>query len=54
VHEADEVAAAFAAHHGLREAARRTGGEWAALLLVAGPAPPPGTAGPNAVAGPLS
>jgi ribosomal protein L11 methyltransferase len=32
-HEADEVAAAFAARHGLREAARRHGGEWAALLL---------------------
>ena len=31
--EADEVAAAFAGH-GLREAERRTGGEWAALLLV--------------------
>jgi ribosomal protein L11 methyltransferase len=30
--EADEVAAAFAPH-GLRETARRTGGEWAALLL---------------------
>ena len=34
-HEADEVAAAFAAH-GLREAARRLGGEWAALLLRRG------------------
>ncbi|MCU0312555.1 MAG: 50S ribosomal protein L11 methyltransferase [Solirubrobacteraceae bacterium] len=33
-HEADEVAAAFAARLGLREAARRGGGEWAALLLV--------------------
>ena len=31
-HEADEVAVAFAAH-GLHEADRRTGGEWAALLL---------------------
>lgn len=31
-HEADEVAAAFAGH-GLREADRRHGGEWAALLL---------------------
>ena len=31
-HEADEVAAAFAVH-GLRETARRHGGEWAALLL---------------------
>ena len=31
-HEADEVAAAFAPH-GLREADRRGGGEWAALLL---------------------
>jgi ribosomal protein L11 methyltransferase len=31
-HEADEVAAAFAAH-GLREAARRETTEWAALLL---------------------
>jgi ribosomal protein L11 methyltransferase len=30
-----EVAAAFAGH-GLREAERRTGGEWAALLLVGG------------------
>lgn len=34
-HEADEVAAAFAASHGLRETDRRRGGEWAALLLVA-------------------
>jgi ribosomal protein L11 methyltransferase len=33
-HEADEVAAAFAAGLGLREAQRRHGGEWAALLLV--------------------
>ncbi len=33
-HEADEVAAAFAEHRGLREADRRHGGEWAALLLV--------------------
>lgn len=33
-HEADEVAAAFA-RHGLREADRRHGGEWAALLLRA-------------------
>ncbi len=33
-HEADEVAAAFAASMGLREADRRGGGEWAALLLV--------------------
>jgi len=32
--ESDEVAAAFAGH-GLREAERREGGEWAALLLVA-------------------
>jgi ribosomal protein L11 methyltransferase len=32
--EADEVAAAFAPH-GLRETARRHGGEWAALLLTA-------------------
>ena len=32
--EADEIAAAFAAHR-LREAARRDSGEWAALLLVA-------------------
>ncbi len=32
--EADEVAAAFTEHHGLREADRRHGGEWAALLLV--------------------
>jgi ribosomal protein L11 methyltransferase len=32
-HESDEVAAAFA-RHGLREAARREGGEWAALLLT--------------------
>jgi ribosomal protein L11 methyltransferase len=32
-HEADEVAAAFEAH-GLREAERRHGGEWAALLLT--------------------
>ena len=33
-HEADEVAAAFDAGQGLREAARRHAGEWAALLLV--------------------
>ena len=33
--EADEVAAAFA-RHGLREAVRRQGGEWAALLLTTG------------------
>ncbi len=32
-HEADEVAAAFSDHHGLREVDRRHGGEWAALLL---------------------
>lgn len=32
-HEADEVAAAFAASMGLRETDRRLGGEWAALLL---------------------
>ena len=32
-HEADEIAAAFAAH-GLHERARRHGGEWAALLLT--------------------
>jgi ribosomal protein L11 methyltransferase len=32
VHEGDEVAAAFA-RHGLREAQRRVGGEWVALLL---------------------
>jgi ribosomal protein L11 methyltransferase len=31
-HEGDEVAAAFA-RHGLRETARRHGGEWVALLL---------------------
>jgi ribosomal protein L11 methyltransferase len=31
--EADEVAAAFAPH-GLREAGRRVGGEWAAILLA--------------------
>ncbi len=34
VHEADEIAAAFAAH-GLRERDRRERGEWAALLLTA-------------------
>ncbi|HEY5143895.1 MAG TPA: 50S ribosomal protein L11 methyltransferase [Solirubrobacteraceae bacterium] len=33
-HEADAVAAAFASRHGLREADRRHGGEWTALLLV--------------------
>ena len=32
--EADEVAAAFG-RHGLREADRRIGGEWSALLLTA-------------------
>jgi ribosomal protein L11 methyltransferase len=31
--EADEVAAAFADRHGLAEADRRSGGDWAALLL---------------------
>ena len=31
-HEGDEVAGAFA-RHGLRETARRHGGEWVALLL---------------------
>ncbi len=31
--EADEVATAFAESMGLRETARRHGGEWAALLL---------------------
>jgi ribosomal protein L11 methyltransferase len=36
-HEADEVAAAFAPH-GLVEAERRHGGEWAALRLVQRPA----------------
>ncbi len=34
VHEADEVAAAFAQHLGVREADRRHSGDWAALLLV--------------------
>ncbi|MCW2957323.1 MAG: methyltransferase [Solirubrobacterales bacterium] len=33
-HEADEVAAAFAQHLGLREADRRHSGDWAALLLT--------------------
>jgi ribosomal protein L11 methyltransferase len=36
VHEADEIAAAFADRHGLRETGRRELGEWAALLLSAG------------------
>jgi ribosomal protein L11 methyltransferase len=36
IHEADEVAAAFAAH-GLRERGRRERGEWAALLLATAP-----------------
>ena len=31
--EADEVAGAFALHHGLREVARREGEGWAALLM---------------------
>jgi ribosomal protein L11 methyltransferase len=35
VHEADEVAAVFSSSMGLREADRRLGGEWAALLLQA-------------------
>jgi ribosomal protein L11 methyltransferase len=35
VHEADEIAAAFADRHGLVEADRRELGEWAALLLRA-------------------
>jgi len=34
VHEADEVAAAFAQRHGLAEAERRDDGQWAALRLV--------------------
>lgn len=33
-HEADEVAAAFAAHLGLAERRRLEGGDWAALLLA--------------------
>lgn len=33
-HEADEVASTFAERHGLHEADRRRGGEWAALLLT--------------------
>lgn len=33
-HEADEVAAALASRLGLEERARRSGGEWAALLLA--------------------
>ena len=37
-HEADEVAAAFAAH-GLQERERRSVGEWSALLLTGGSAP---------------
>ncbi len=37
-HEADEVAAAFAAH-GLQERERRSVGEWSALLLTAASAP---------------
>lgn len=44
-HEADEVAAAFAGSMGLREAGRRHGGEWAALLLTSpsnGPDAAPG------------
>jgi ribosomal protein L11 methyltransferase len=32
-HEADEIAAAFAHAHGLRETARRESAEWAALVL---------------------
>lgn len=35
VHEADEIAAAFADRHGLLERDRREQGEWAALLLQA-------------------
>lgn len=38
-HEADEVAAAFAASLGLRETDRRLAGEWAALLLRSGAVP---------------
>ena len=37
-HEGDEIAAAFAAC-GLREAKRRTAGEWISLLLLAAPTP---------------
>lgn len=40
--EADELAAAFAERHGLRELARRERGEWAALLLESQSAPPGG------------
>jgi ribosomal protein L11 methyltransferase len=36
VHEADEIAQAFAQRHALHETARRELGEWAALLLSAG------------------
>lgn len=36
IEQADEIAAAFAAGHGLRERARREQGEWVALLLEGG------------------
>jgi ribosomal protein L11 methyltransferase len=32
-HEADEIAAVFAEHHGMRERARRVSGDWAALRM---------------------
>ncbi len=53
VAEADEIAAAFAAH-GLAEAGRRTEGEWAALLLASAGSRPPGGAprAPGRFAGP--
>ncbi len=46
-HEADRVAEAFAAQ-GLTESARRTSGEWAALLLERGPLGARSDAGPRA------
>lgn len=47
-HEADRVAEAFAAQ-GLTESARRTSGEWAALLLERGPLGARSDDGPRAV-----
>jgi ribosomal protein L11 methyltransferase len=45
-HEADEVAAALRQRWGLVEAARRHAGEWAGLLMTAGPAVLGADAGP--------
>jgi ribosomal protein L11 methyltransferase len=45
--QADEVAGAFAARHAMRERARRTIGDWTALLLEHSAAKPPASAPPR-------